>query len=146
MENVRELQDLLGASTLEETFLKATEKLLDALSPRRKAKRREQRKERTVAKRPEPTRRPRREPISTAVRDAIHIRDGARCTHQTPHGRCSQTRYLEIDHIRPVALGGANTLENLRLLCRRHNQDRARRTFPKSTFPRATVPNCPRGQ
>ena len=31
--------------------------------------------------------------------------------------RCEATRYLEIDHIVPFALGGPTTKDNLRLLC-----------------------------
>jgi HNH endonuclease len=41
--------------------------------------------------------------------------------------RCGSKFYLEIDHIRPVALGGGNDLSNLRLLCRTHNALAARR-------------------
>jgi 5-methylcytosine-specific restriction endonuclease McrA len=41
--------------------------------------------------------------------------------------RCGSKFYLEIDHIRPVALGGDNGLSNLRLLCRTHNALAARR-------------------
>jgi HNH endonuclease len=36
---------------------------------------------------------------------------------------------LEIDHIEPVARGGEATVENLRLLCRAHNQYAAEREF-----------------
>ncbi|MBI3016565.1 MAG: HNH endonuclease [Deltaproteobacteria bacterium] len=34
-----------------------------------------------------------------------------------------------IDHIHPWSLGGDSTPENLRLLCRTHNQWRAEKTF-----------------
>lgn len=33
---------------------------------------------------------------------------------------------LEYDHKIPVCRGGQNTAENLRLVCRRHNQEAAR--------------------
>ena len=36
---------------------------------------------------------------------------------------------LEVDHIVPVARGGLNTLENLTLKCRHHNQWRAIQMF-----------------
>ncbi|OUR97298.1 hypothetical protein A9Q84_13310 [Halobacteriovorax marinus] len=35
---------------------------------------------------------------------------------------CGSVYALEIDHIRPIALGGKSELSNLRLLCRAHNQ------------------------
>jgi 5-methylcytosine-specific restriction endonuclease McrA len=39
---------------------------------------------------------------------------------------CASTYGLEIDHIRPIAVGGSSTATNLRLLCRHHNQARPR--------------------
>lgn len=42
---------------------------------------------------------------------------------------CTSTYQLEIDHIYPVALGGSNNLENLRCLCRRHNNYVAQSVF-----------------
>jgi hypothetical protein len=38
---------------------------------------------------------------------------------------------LEFDHIQPLALGGTTTPENLRLLCRAHNQFEAERVLGK---------------
>ncbi len=43
-----------------------------------------------------------------------------RCSH--PH--CKSSFGLEIDHIIPFAKGGKTTLDNLRVLCRHHNQAR----------------------
>jgi 5-methylcytosine-specific restriction endonuclease McrA len=34
---------------------------------------------------------------------------------------------LQIDHIQPVARGGANTIDNLRVLCAYHNRLEAER-------------------
>jgi 5-methylcytosine-specific restriction endonuclease McrA len=65
-----------------------------------------------------------------AVRRAVHDRDGGRCTHVDSEGRrCTETRACEIDHIVPWARGGASTVENTRILCRRHNAHAARRAF-----------------
>jgi HNH endonuclease len=43
--------------------------------------------------------------------------------------RCDSKIALEIDHVLPLALGGSDKLQNLRLLCRAHNSRRAVRTF-----------------
>jgi hypothetical protein len=39
-----------------------------------------------------------------------------------PFRRCSARRLLQIDHIKPITLGGENTRTNLRLLCAHHNR------------------------
>jgi hypothetical protein len=41
--------------------------------------------------------------------------------------RCEETSRLELDHVRPLALGGESTADNLRLLCRAHNTYEAER-------------------
>ena len=51
------------------------------------------------------------------LRDALRVRDGFCCT--TPG--CSTTTGLQIDHIEPVARGGADTYANLHLLCHHHH-------------------------
>lgn len=43
--------------------------------------------------------------------------------------RCSSKFGIERDHILPLAKGGSNEIQNLRLLCRSHNQLMARRHF-----------------
>ena len=43
--------------------------------------------------------------------------------------RCCETRNLEFDHIKPFALGGESTVENLRLVCRGHNRMYAENVF-----------------
>jgi hypothetical protein len=54
-----------------------------------------------------------------------------RCTFVSTSGlRCSATRYLTIDHIRPYALGGrSNDKSNLRCYCMAHNLNAARKSF-----------------
>lgn len=46
-----------------------------------------------------------------------------RCEYQDPATglKCSSHYQLEVDHLFPVALGGTNDIENLRILCRTHN-------------------------
>lgn len=63
----------------------------------------------------------------------VYLRDGGRCTFVGSDGeRCFETSYLEFDHIVPVAKGGTNEENNLRLLCRVHNQHMADVHFGKS--------------
>src|SRR6185437_13767962 len=66
-----------------------------------------------------------------ALRDEVWRRDSGRCSFTNNEGaRCPATSWLEIDHIRPYALGGrSDDIDNLRLLCRAHNQMMARRIF-----------------
>ena len=59
-------------------------------------------------------------------------RDDGRCAFVGTDGhRCEETRRLELDHVQPVALGGETKPENLRLLCRPHNQFEAERVLGK---------------
>jgi len=68
--------------------------------------------------------------IPAAVQREVKARDGDQCTFCSPDGqRCSEKYRLEIDHIRPYALGGTNEAENLRLVCRAHNSLYAERVF-----------------
>jgi hypothetical protein len=53
----------------------------------------------------------RREPIPREVRRVVFERDGGKCVE------CGSTFDLQYDHVIPVALGGATTVENLQLLC-----------------------------
>ena len=70
--------------------------------------------------------------VPAITRDAVFQRDGGRCTFAGPGGtRCGSTWDLEIDHIRPFALGGGHTLKNLRLLCSAHNRLESERIFGK---------------
>jgi len=68
--------------------------------------------------------------IPAAVRRAVAARDGARCAFVSETGRrCTARHMLEFDHIEPVARGGKSTTENVRLVCRAHNQHAAERAF-----------------
>lgn len=55
--------------------------------------------------------RPTRIPIPSELRRAVFERDGGRCVE------CNSNFDLQYDHVLPVALGGATTVENLQLLC-----------------------------
>jgi 5-methylcytosine-specific restriction endonuclease McrA len=50
------------------------------------------------------------------VKAEVWHRDGGACVD------CSATEYLEFDHVIPWSRGGATSVANLQLLCRRCNQ------------------------
>jgi 5-methylcytosine-specific restriction endonuclease McrA len=68
--------------------------------------------------------------IPADVKRQVSKRDGGQCTWVSERGhRCGSREALEFDHVTPVALGGQSTLENLRLLCRAHNEYEAEKSF-----------------
>lgn len=77
---------------------------------------------------------PGRGTIPAAVRRGVWARDGGRCVFVGPGGvRCETRRMLELDHIKPRALGGRDDIGNLRLLCRAHNDSERRRILGEGT-------------
>lgn len=68
--------------------------------------------------------------IPARTKKAVYDRDGGQCAHMYQDGqRCPNRAALEFDHIVPVAKGGKTTIDNLRLLCRAHNQHAADQAF-----------------
>src|SRR5580765_6549836 len=68
--------------------------------------------------------------ISAETRRQVHERDAGRCTFVSENGkRCESHHMVEFDHDVSRARGGESTPENLRLLCRVHNQHKAEREF-----------------
>jgi 5-methylcytosine-specific restriction endonuclease McrA len=68
--------------------------------------------------------------VPAHVRRAVWDRDRGQCTFIGASGRrCESRRWLEFDHVQPVALGGRATVEGIRLRCRAHNQYEAERVF-----------------
>jgi 5-methylcytosine-specific restriction endonuclease McrA len=68
--------------------------------------------------------------IPAEIRRRVAERDGKRCTFLSEQGtRCPERAMLEYDHVRPVALGGRSTVENLRVRCRAHNQFEAEQLY-----------------
>jgi hypothetical protein len=68
--------------------------------------------------------------ISADVKHAVWLRDEGQCTYVDHDGkRCCSRHQLEFEHIIPFALGGENSVDNIRLLCRCHNSHMADRTF-----------------
>jgi len=135
-------------SAIELVFEAALDRLLDKIDPDRRHGLRLARPKRpgasrkgsacdSVSKSP----RPRSRAVSQVLRDAVWHRDGGRCTFVGPQeNRCAATTYLEIDHIKPYALGGSSDdLANLRLLCRAHNQLLSRRFFGEQPRAHLTI-------
>ena len=68
--------------------------------------------------------------IPAHVKRAVWERDQGQCTFVGDTGRrCQARKFLEFDHLDPVARGGQATVDNLQLRCRGHNQYEAERTF-----------------
>jgi hypothetical protein len=56
--------------------------------------------------------------ISPAIKREVFKRAGGKCEHPG----CRGIYYLEYDHRTTVALGGGNNFDNIRLVCKAHNQ------------------------
>jgi len=68
--------------------------------------------------------------IPAEVRRAVWTRDEGRCQWPLDSGdTCGATHPVELDHVLPRARGGPSTVDNLRILCRRHNDLAARLAF-----------------
>lgn len=68
--------------------------------------------------------------VPAAIRRAVWERDGGRCTFIGSGGhRCQARRFLEFDHVDPVARGGRPSMAGMRLRCRTHNRLEAERAF-----------------
>src|SRR6185503_19947042 len=64
--------------------------------------------------------------VPASVRRAVWQRGESRCTFvDRQDRRCEARDWLEIHHDEPFGRGGETRLENLRLLCRSHNQFQA---------------------
>jgi hypothetical protein len=91
-----------------------------------------QAKRRAEVKRPQKNPRPSKNPghVPAAVKRAVWARDEGKCQWRLDSGGiCGSTLRVEIDHIRPLAIGGQSTAANCRLACRFHNQLAARQVY-----------------
>jgi 5-methylcytosine-specific restriction endonuclease McrA len=131
-------------ASLEQVFEIALDCYIEKHDPSRRRDRREQRLERaTPAKKTQTPRttmsrpnRPARH-IAAAAKDEVFARDGGRCRYVSDEGRrCASVAALQIDHIKPVARGGASTIDNLRLLCAYHNRLESERMMGRCGPPR----------
>lgn len=112
-------------ATLEQVFALVMKEYVKREDPQKRHDRREAKKNpaRTIQRTAKSPRQ-----ISAPVRDGVFVRDKGRCTYVSANGhRCDSKHLLQIDHIKPVARGGASTIDNLRLLCAYHNRLEAER-------------------
>ncbi len=85
-----------------------------------------------AAESPQPPRAaaPRSRHVPAEVKRAVWVRDLGRCAFVAPDGRrCNERAFVEFHHVRPYAVGGAASAENIQLRCRRHNDYEARVYF-----------------
>ena len=145
VEQVRSLawHRLPSNASFEQVFELALDLVIERKDPRKHSERREARersarsRETTAAAVPvsqEPCRQTdatrRARYIPAPVRDQVFTRDKGQCSYAGSNGRrCASTRALQVDHITPVARGGAGTSDNLRLLCAYHNRLEAERVM-----------------
>jgi polyhydroxyalkanoate synthesis regulator phasin len=67
--------------------------------------------------------RPGRHAVRITTKREVFQRENMQCTYVSSDGRrCQQKRWLHLHHELPVARGGLNTADNLRLLCQAHHQ------------------------
>ena len=75
--------------------------------------------------------------IPRKVKDEVRTRDNHQCSFISKEGkRCCERIGLQFDHINPFTLGGTTSSDNLRLLCRGHNQLHAEQTLGKEFMQR----------
>ena len=123
--NIEALKDILSqklgrAASLKEVVAWAAKVTREKFDPEKKAERRLGKK--TVSSGNETPPKPGRHPVPAHIRHSVILSRGRRCWHLDPSGRrCEQRRWLHFHHLRPVALGGLNTVDNLELRCSMHH-------------------------
>jgi 5-methylcytosine-specific restriction endonuclease McrA len=120
-DKLRYAQDLLGQGDVAAVLDRALDALIGQLEKRKFA---------TTDKPRRPRKATRARTIPAHVRRSVREDEKPRCAFVGDDGqRCTATRFLEFDHVIPVALGGEATVGQVRLLCRTHNQLEAERVL-----------------
>jgi hypothetical protein len=75
--------------------------------------------------------------VPAAVRRAVYERDGGRCRFVDEQGRrCTARDRLEFHHRHPHGYGGDRSPQNIRLMCRTHNQYLAEHDYGRQAMAR----------
>ena len=138
-DKLERMAEVLGIHNPEKNLATILEKLLEIgleeKDPKRKLARRRRREARKAENR-DSTHRPgdgsaiRSRYIPAVVRERVLERAEYQCEYVCSTGvRCSQRTGLNIDHVRPYALGGDHDERNLRALCSAHNLWQAKRIY-----------------
>jgi hypothetical protein len=122
---IEQAQELLSHTLPSGELPALFERAIDALIERELRRRRG-----TGRPRPRRAQKPGSRHIPVEVARVVWERDGGQCTYVDALGRrCSERRFLTVEHKHPHALGGPPTVENLCLLCSSHNAHTARQVF-----------------
>jgi 5-methylcytosine-specific restriction endonuclease McrA len=115
------MRHVVPTGDVAELFDRALDALIERQEKRKLARRRRPRRGRGSG--------PRSREIPAGVRRAVSRRDEDRCAFVGTQGRCTETAFLEFHHVVPFAKGGPNTIDNIQLRCRAHNQYEGEREF-----------------
>lgn len=78
--------------------------------------------------------------LPRSLKRRVWIRAQGKCEYVGGGARvCGSAHQLEMDHRTPLAKGGANTVDNLRLLCRIHNESERKRHRLPGRVPQSRV-------
>ncbi|MBY0470376.1 HNH endonuclease [bacterium] len=125
LKRIQDLESKQDAASLEQTLEAMAESYLSKHDPIEKAKR---------ARKPVPEQvfsttpavhahlNTRKRFYPAPLKHAVHLRDQVQCTHVTHNKRCTERRWLDIHHKKPLSQGGQTTLDNLTTLCRGHHR------------------------
>jgi hypothetical protein len=70
--------------------------------------------------------------VPASVKRTVWVRDLASCAFVGTEGRrCGERAFVEFHHVRPYAVGGPASIENIQLRCHRHNGHEARVYFAR---------------
>jgi len=129
MKKLRRAQDLVSNSLrkparLEETLEQILNLYLEKKDPVQKAKRvsaKQKIKSNRVSRDTELG--TNRKPIPAPVQHTVHQRDQGKCQFKLPDdSMCGQSRWTHFHHVKPVSMGGENTVKNLIKLCTNHHK------------------------
>ncbi len=126
VDKLRQLQELVSHQVPDGDLADVIERAVDALTKRLLA----ERFGKSSKPRPGKSGAGRSRRVPAAVRRAVLDRDGGRCAFVDGSGRrCEERRFLELDHVQPVGMGGDHSVSNVRILCRQHNRHAARAVY-----------------